>query len=53
MVLTTVNKGALENAVGKTNAFELPGTRDNLAPVVAEINRSVRLRRRSRIDGDG
>jgi CheY-like chemotaxis protein len=53
MVLTTVNKAALENTVGKTNAFEILGTRDNLGPVVAEINRSVRLRRRSRIDDGG
>jgi CheY-like chemotaxis protein len=53
MVLTTVNKRALENTVGKTNAFEFLGTRDNLGPVVAEINRSVRLRRRSGIDGEG
>lgn len=45
MVLTTVNKAALENTVGKTTAFEILGTRDNLAPLVAEINRLVRTRR--------
>jgi CheY-like chemotaxis protein len=44
MVLTTVNKRALEKAVGATKAFEILGTRDNLAPLVAEINRSVRSR---------
>jgi hypothetical protein len=40
--LTTVNQVALENIVGKTSAFEILGTRDNLAPIVAEINQRVR-----------
>jgi CheY-like chemotaxis protein len=47
MVLTTVNKKALENFVGKTNAFEILGTRDNLAPLIENINRSVRSRHTS------
>src|SRR5262245_49857154 len=37
MVLTTVNKLALEKTVGQTDAFEILGTRDNLAPVVDAI----------------
>jgi CheY-like chemotaxis protein len=45
LVLTTVNKAALEQAVGETDAFELIGTRDNLAPVIERINRIVRPRR--------
>jgi CheY-like chemotaxis protein len=45
MVLTTVNKAALERAVGRTDAFEIVGTRDNLGPVVEEINRVFRSRR--------
>jgi CheY-like chemotaxis protein len=45
MVITTVNKAALENAVGKTTAFEIVGTRDNLAPLIAEVNRLVRALR--------
>jgi CheY-like chemotaxis protein len=44
IVLTTVNKVALEKTVGKTDAFELMGTREDLAPIVAEINR-LTLRR--------
>ena len=42
MVLTTVNKAALETVVGETDAFEILGTHDNLAPVVDAINQSVR-----------
>jgi len=42
MVLTTVNNAALEKVAGKTRAFEILGTRDNLAPLVQEVNRSVR-----------
>jgi len=34
VVLTTVNKTALESLVGKTDAFEILGTRDNLAPLI-------------------
>jgi len=45
LVLTTVNKRALEKVAGKTRAFEILGTRDNLAPLVEEVNRSVRSRR--------
>ena len=45
MVLTTVNKAALEKVVGETDAFEILGTHDNLAPVVEAINRSLRSRR--------
>ena len=45
MVLTTVNKAALETVVGKTAAFEILGTHDNLAPVVDAINQSLRARR--------
>jgi len=45
LVLTTVNKAALEQAVGETDAFELVGTRDNLAPVIERINRIIRPRR--------
>jgi CheY-like chemotaxis protein len=45
MVLTTVNKWALESVVGKTQVYEILGTRDNLAPLIEEINRSVRARR--------
>src|SRR5262245_2735571 len=44
MVLTTVNKVALEPVVGKTDTFEILGTRDNLAPLIDEINRVVRSR---------
>src|SRR5262245_30634722 len=44
MVLTTVNKAALDRIVGETDAFEILGTHDNLAPVIAEINRSARPR---------
>lgn len=46
LVLTTVNKRALESFVGQTQAFEVLGTRDNLAPLVEEINRSVRAQTR-------
>jgi CheY-like chemotaxis protein len=42
MVLTTVNKAALEKVVGKTEAFEILGTHDDLAPVVEAINRTLR-----------
>src|SRR5215471_17524929 len=42
MVLTTVNKVALESIVGETQAFEILGTRDNLAPLIEDINRAVR-----------
>lgn len=45
MVLTTVNKAALEKTVGRTDAFEILGTLDNLAPVVDAVNRSIRARR--------
>jgi len=45
MVLTTVNKAALETVVGKTEAFEILGTHDNLATVVDAINRSLRSQR--------
>lgn len=45
MVLTTVNKAALESVVGKTTAFEILGTRDNLGPLIEEVNRLVRTRR--------
>jgi CheY-like chemotaxis protein len=45
MVLTTVNKAALETIVGKTDAFEILGTHDNLAPVVEAINRALDSRR--------
>jgi CheY-like chemotaxis protein len=44
MVLTTVNKAALEDVVGSTDAFEILGTRDNLAPLVDGVNRSARSR---------
>jgi hypothetical protein len=42
LVLTTVNKAALEHLVGTTDAFEVLGTRDDLAPLVESINRIVR-----------
>lgn len=45
MVLTTVNKAALDKVVGETKAFEILGTHDNLAPVVDHINRMLRPRR--------
>ena len=45
MVLTTVNKAALEAVVGKTEAFEILGTHDNLVPVVDAINRASHSRR--------
>jgi len=45
MVLTTVNKNALETVVGKTDAFEILGTHDNLVPVVEAINRALHSRR--------
>jgi CheY-like chemotaxis protein len=45
MVLTTVNKAALDKVVGKTEAFEILGTHDNLAPVVDAINRLLHSRR--------
>ena len=48
MVLTTVNKAALEGVVGETKAFEILGTRDNLAPLIEEVNQSIRSRRHSR-----
>ena len=45
VVLTTVNKRALEQAVGSTDAFEILGTRDNLGPVIEKVNRHIRPRR--------
>jgi CheY-like chemotaxis protein len=48
-VLTTVNKAALDHTVGRTEAFEILGTRDNLAPMIERVNqvvRHTRLRRR-------
>jgi len=49
MVLTTVNKVALESIVGKTQALEILGTRDNLSPLIEEINQAVRSLREPRL----
>lgn len=48
MILTTVNKAALEHTVGHTDAFEILGTRDNLAPLVENVNSVVRRDRTGR-----
>lgn len=42
LIITTVNKRALEREVGRTDAFEVVGTRAGLAPLVDAVNRRVR-----------
>lgn len=42
LIVTTVNKHAMEAEVGANGAFEIVGTRDNFAPVMSAVNDALK-----------